>query len=193
MNAYDGIPFPYGFGSSTDESEEFDLKEPKQVMSRLIDRGCFLFNITAGIPYLFPHLGRPFDRPLPEAPVPSEHPLEGVSRLLSLAAALQKEFPDVPVVGTGYSWLRQHFPYVGAAVLQKDEAAFIGLGRSAFAYPEAPKDLMDKGFLDPKKVCITCSRCTELMRLGGSAGCVMRDTEIYGKQYKKHLQERAKR
>ena len=190
MNAFDGIPFPYGFGSSKDETKEFDLTEPKQVLSRLIDKGCFLFNITAGIPYLFPHLGRPFDRPLPGAPVPPEHPLVGVSRLLSLAAEMQSEFPDTVVVGTGYSWLRQFFPNVGAAVLQKDEASFIGLGRSAFAYPEAPKDLMDKGFLDPKKVCVSCSRCTEMMRMGGSAGCVMRDKGIYGKQYKKLLGKR---
>ncbi|UCE40829.1 MAG: hypothetical protein JSV17_15500 [Candidatus Aminicenantes bacterium] len=189
MNAYDGIPFPYGFGSSRDESEEIDLTEPKQVVSRLIKEGCSLFNITAGIPYLFPHLGRPFDRPLPGAPVPPEHPLEGISRLISFTKKVQKENPEIPVVGTGYSWLRQYFPNVGAAVLKNDEAASIGLGRSAFAYPEAPKDLMNKGFLDPKKVCISCSRCTEMMRMGGSAGCVIRDKEIYGKQYKKLLQK----
>jgi 2,4-dienoyl-CoA reductase-like NADH-dependent reductase (Old Yellow Enzyme family) len=192
MNAYDGIPFPYGFGSSRDESEKIDLTEPKQVMSRLIEEGCSLFNITAGIPYLYPHLGRPFDRPLPGAPIPPEHPLEGISRLISLTSELQKEFPESPVVGTGYSWLRQFFPNVGASVLQNHEAAFIGLGRSAFAYPEVPLDLMEKGEMNPKKVCISCSRCTEMMRMGGSAGCVMRDKEIYGELYKKLLQERTK-
>jgi 2,4-dienoyl-CoA reductase-like NADH-dependent reductase (Old Yellow Enzyme family) len=192
MNAYDGIPFPYGFGSSQDESEEYDLTEPKLVMSRLIEQGCVLFNITAGIPFLFPHLGRPFDRPLPGAAVPPEHPLNGVSRLLSLTAELQKEYPEIPLVGTGYSWLRQFSPNVGAAVLQNKDAAFIGLGRSAFAYPEAPRDLMEKGELNPKKACVACSRCTEMMRMGGSAGCVMKDKEIYGKQYKKLLHERAK-
>jgi 2,4-dienoyl-CoA reductase-like NADH-dependent reductase (Old Yellow Enzyme family) len=192
MNAYDGIPFPYGFGSSKDESEEYDLTEPKKVMSRMVEQGCVLFNITAGIPYLFPHLGRPFDRPLPGAAVPPEDPLNGVSRLLSLTAELQKEYPEIPLVGTGYSWLRQFFPNVGAAILQNEEASFIGLGRSAFAYPEAPIDLMDKGSLDPKKVCVSCSRCTEMMRVGGSAGCVMKDKEIYGKQYKELLHERAK-
>ena len=190
MNAYDGIPFPYGFGSSKDESEKIDLTEPKQVVLRLIQEGCSLFNITVGIPYLYPHLGRPFDRPLPGAVTPPEHPLEGISRLISITAELQKEFPDLPIVGTGYSWLREFFPYVGASLVNKNEAAFIGLGRSAFAYPEAPKDLMSKGFLDPKKVCISCSRCTEMMRMGGSTGCVMRDKEIYGKQYKKLLRER---
>lgn len=190
MNAYDGIPFPYGFGSSREESEKIDLTEPKQVVSRLIEEGCSLFNITAGIPYLFPHLGRPFDRPLPGAPIPPEHPLEGISRLISITADLQTEFPEIPMVGTGYSWLRQFFPYVGASVLQNNAAAFIGLGRMAFAYPEAPKDLMNTGILNPKKVCISCSRCSEMMRMGGLTGCVMKDKEIYDKRYKTLLRER---
>ena len=192
MNAYDGIPFPYGFGSSKEESEKIDLTEPKYVVSRLINEGCSLLNITVGIPHLFPHLGRPFDRPLPGVPIPPEHPLEGISRLISITADLKKEFPEIPMVGTGYSWLRQFFPNVGASVIRNNEASFIGMGRMAFAYPEAPKDLMDTGILDPKKVCISCSRCTEMMRMGGSTGCVMKDKEIYGEQYKKLLRERNK-
>lgn len=190
MNAYDGIPFPYGFGSSKEESEKIDLTEPKQVVSRLIEEGCSLFNITAGIPHLFPHLGRPFDRPLPGAPIPPEHPLEGVSRLISITSELQKEFPDLPIVGTGYSWLRQYFPHVGAAVLRNKMASFIGIGRGAFAYPEAPLELMGKGKMNPEKACISCSRCSEMMQLGGIAGCVMKDKEIYGKRYKTLLRER---
>jgi 2,4-dienoyl-CoA reductase-like NADH-dependent reductase (Old Yellow Enzyme family) len=190
MNAYDGIPFPYGFGSTKDEPVSIDLTEPKQVVLRLIEEGCSLINITAGIPYLKPHLGRPFDRPVKGSPIPPEHPLEGVFRLISITGKLQKKFPEIPVVGTGYSWLRQFFPNVGAAVLRNKMASFIGLGRSAFAYPEAPLDLLKKGKLDPKKVCISCSRCSEMMRMGGTAGCVMKDKEIYGEQYKKLLKER---
>ncbi len=88
-------------------------------------------------------------------------------------------------MGTGYSWLRHFFPNVGAAVLQRREASLIGLGRSSFAYPDASKDLMSSGSLDPSKVCISCSRCTELMRNGHESGCVMKDKEIYGKLYQK--------
>lgn len=190
LSAYDGIPFPGGFGVSKDEVGGIDLTEPKQAMSGMIEKGCTLFNITAGIPYLMPHLGRPFDRPVKGSSKPPEHPLEGVSRLISITAELQKRFPEQSMVGTGYSWLRQFFPNVGAAVLQNKKAAFIGLGRSAFAYPEAPADLLAKGAIDPKKVCVACSRCTELMRMGGPTGCVMRDKDIYGRRYKKLWQER---
>ena len=183
LSACDGIA--EGFGVSKDNPEEVDLSEPKELARRLIQSGCSLFNITAGNPYEKPHQGRPFDRPLHGASLPEEHPLEGISRLFRITAEFQKEFQDIPFVGTGFSWLRQFFPNVGAAVLQMKEASFIGLGRSSLAYPDAPRDLMNTGFLDSKKVCITCSRCTELMRHGYESGCVMRDQEIYGRLYKK--------
>jgi len=184
LNAHDGLPYPYGFGVSQDESIRIDLTEPIKLIRRLIQEGCTLFNITLGIPYLHPHLSRPFDRPLFKSPLPFEHPLEGVARFLAVTRELQREFPEIPLVGTGYSWLRQFLPYVGAAVLKRKEATFIGLGRSSLAYPDAPKDLMNEGAMNPKKVCTACSRCSELMRMGGFAGCVVRDKETYGKFYK---------
>ena len=185
VSAYDGIPYPYGFGVSRDGSLGIDLNEPKELVRRLIATGCSLFNVTVGNPYSVSHLGRPFDRPLPGATVPEEHPLEGVARLLEINGEFEKEFPEVPFVGTGYSWLRHFLPNVGAAVVDRGEASFIGLGRSSFAYPDAPKDLMATGIMDPKKVCITCSRCSELMRHGHISGCVVRDKEIYGREYEK--------
>ena len=132
-----------------------------------------------GIPYYNPHIGRPFDRPLPGAILPPEHPLEGIIRLLKAAGKTQRQFHQAAVVGTGYSWLREFFPNVGAAVLAQRKASFIGLGRSSFAYPHAPRDLMEKGRLDPKKVCISCSGCTQLMRQNRPSGCVVRDSEVY--------------
>jgi 2,4-dienoyl-CoA reductase-like NADH-dependent reductase (Old Yellow Enzyme family) len=117
--------------------------------------------------------------------VPDEHPLVGVGRLLKRGAQFQATFPDIPIVSTGYSWLRRFIPNVGAAMVRGGQSSFIGLGRSSFAYPDAPKDLMNRGVLDPQKTCITCSRCTELIRGGYSTGCVIRDSDIYGPHYKK--------
>jgi 2,4-dienoyl-CoA reductase (NADPH2) len=184
LNAYDGLPYPYGFGVAKNEPSTVDFAEPEELVSRLAEAGCKLFNITAGIPSFVPHLGRPFDRPMKGSPLPPEHPLEGVSRLLSLTAGLQKKFSAVPMVGTGFSWLRQFFPFVGAAMLERKDTSFIGLGRMMFAYPDAPKDLTEKGALDPKKVCTACSRCSEMMREGEVSGCSVRDKEIYGLPYK---------
>jgi 2,4-dienoyl-CoA reductase-like NADH-dependent reductase (Old Yellow Enzyme family) len=185
LNAYDGIPFPFGFGVEKKEGGLVpDLSEPKDLLGLLIRAGAVLFNITAGNPHYNPHVGRPFDRPLPGSPLPGEHPLEGISRLLEITAELQRSVPEFPVVGTGYSWLRQFFPMVGAGVLKNGGACMIGLGRSSFAYPEAPRVLMDKGILDTRRVCITCSRCTELMRQGSVSGCVIRDKDVYGGKHR---------
>ena len=187
LNACDYIPYPYGFGMSQEDREMTDLTEPLALVKSLIESGCLLFNITLGYPHHAPHYGRPFDRPAGDGPVPDEHPLIGVERLLKTAARFQTAFPDIPFVSTGYSWLRRFFPYVGAAMVRGRDSSFIGLGRSSFAYPDAPRDLMNKGALDSQKTCITCSRCSELMKGGYATGCVIRDSEIYGPHYKRFL------
>ncbi|MCU0249275.1 MAG: hypothetical protein MUE61_03640 [Vicinamibacterales bacterium] len=179
LNATDGVPFPYGFGVPADGGAGLDLDEPKGLARRLRDAGCALLNVTAGIPTYGPHINRPFDRPVAGTAPPPEHPLIGVSRLLALGAAIQAEVPSVPVVATGLSWLRQFWPPVAAALLKAGGAQLAGLGRGMFAYPDAPADLMARGALDPVKCCIACSRCTELMRMGSTAGCAVRDHPLY--------------
>ncbi|MBT3232947.1 MAG: hypothetical protein HN356_09040 [Calditrichaeota bacterium] len=185
LNATDGIAFPYGFGVPEDGTPYIDLSEPKLLIRQLIAMGCSLINITTGIPYHSPQLVRPFDRPVKGTSIPEEHPLEGVMRMVNIAGELQHEFPETPIVGTGYSWLRHYYPYVGAAVLNSGNAALIGLGRNSFAYPDSPKDLMELGELNLRKSCVTCSKCTELMRMGRKTGCVTRDTDIYLREYKR--------
>ena len=44
------------------------------------------------------------------------------------------------------------------------------IGRPVFAAV-----ILEQGALDPKKVCVTCGKCTALMRAGSTAGCVVRD------------------
>ncbi|MDD2571594.1 MAG: hypothetical protein PHF53_03985 [Bacteroidales bacterium] len=175
LGAFDLIPYPQGFGMKNDGSNELDLSEVKrfiQEFSHLVP----LWNITAGIPRIAPHVGRPYDRGAFNATPPEEHPLEGIARLIRVTGELQQAFPTLKFTGTGYSWLRQYYPYVGAGVLKEGKASFIGLGRSSFAYPDSPRDLMITGKLNPKKTCVACSKCTEMMRNGGPAGCAVRDT-----------------
>jgi 2,4-dienoyl-CoA reductase-like NADH-dependent reductase (Old Yellow Enzyme family) len=179
LNATDGVPYPYGFGMPADGSAGIDLDEPARLARLLRAEGCVLLNVTAGIPAYGPHLNRPFDRPVAGTEPSPEHPLAGVSRLLALGAAIQAEASSVPVVATGLSWLRQFWPPVAAGLLRSGGAGFAGLGRGMFAYPDAPADLMARGALDPVKCCIACSRCTELMRMGSTAGCAVRDHPLY--------------
>jgi 2,4-dienoyl-CoA reductase-like NADH-dependent reductase (Old Yellow Enzyme family) len=179
LNATDGLPQPWGFGVAAGPDAAVDLDEPRRLVRMLVEAGCSLLNITAGIPTYGPHLNRPFDRPVAGTPPPPEHPLVGVLRLLELGGAMQDAAGPVPVVATGLSWLRQFWPHVAAALLERHQCGFAGLGRAAFAYPDAPADLAAHGTLAPVKCCIACSRCTELMRMGSTAGCAVRDHPLY--------------
>jgi len=180
LNLYDGIARPHGFGVSSENSLVPDLSEPLSLTRDLVDLGCVLLNATAGVPSHNPWTGRPFNRSVHGDREPPEHPLAGVCRLIGLTAIIQREVPDLPVVGTAYSWLRQFYPHVAAAVIASGGASLVGVGRGAFAYPDAPRDLMERGELDPATVCIGCSGCSELIRNGSPGGCVIRDRDPYG-------------
>lgn len=179
LNAYDGIPYPYGFGVDRNDPGKADLTEPSLLLHELLNAGLALANISIGVPYRTPHLGRPFDRPVRGTPPSPEHPLVGVSRLVDIAGRMQREVKALPLVGTGYSWLRQYFPQVAAGAISAGEVAFAGVGRLAFAYPDFARDLMERGALDAERCCLGCSGCTELMRAGGPTGCIVRDKECY--------------
>ncbi|NOZ56593.1 MAG: hypothetical protein GXO73_07370, partial [Calditrichaeota bacterium] len=186
LNVYDAIPYPYGFGVARNGDTRPDLTEPLELIGALLEIGLSVLNVSMGNPYFNPHIGRPYDKPIVGLAPPQEHPLEGVARLIHLAGEVQKAFPDLPVVGTGYSWLRHYFPLVAAGVLEQGLATLIGQGRGAFAYPDSVKDLIEKGELEPRKTCIACSACTQIMRDGGQTGCVIRDNAVYGPQYRRH-------
>jgi len=180
MGIYDAIPYPYGWGVDKDDYTKPDLTEPKKLIALLRQRGVKLINITAANPYYNPHIGRPFNETIVGGYEEPEHPLVGVSRLINLAGEIQKEFCDIAVVGTGYSWLRTLLPNVAAASKANGLASIAGVGRMAFAYPDYAKDIITKGRMFPEKVCVACSACTQIMRDRGMTGCVVRDNQVYG-------------
>ncbi|MGE5362311.1 MAG: hypothetical protein ACM3NQ_25120 [Bacteroidales bacterium] len=177
LNAADFVP--RGFGMAADGSSDVDVTEPVELVRRLRALGCCLLNVTAGVPRFAPHIGRPCDRPAGGGNQPCEHPLAGVTRLLEFARVLQEAASPMPVVGTGFSWLRQFWPHVAAGAIGAGFCGLAGVGRLAFAYPDAPADLMTHGALVRSKCCVTCSYCTELMRAAQPTGCVVRDREVY--------------
>jgi NADPH-dependent glutamate synthase beta subunit-like oxidoreductase/2,4-dienoyl-CoA reductase-like NADH-dependent reductase (Old Yellow Enzyme family) len=184
MNAYDAIPYPYGFGVARDDAGKPDLDEPLRLAGELRKIGVPILNVSIGNPYYNPHYGRPFDFPVAGARTPEEHPLAGLDRFLAVTRAFQEHYPDLPIIGSGYSWLRQFMPNVAAAVIRTGGASILGIGRGSFAYPDAPRDVLRDGTMDPAKCCVACSGCTQIMRDGAMTGCVVRDSEIYGPQYR---------
>ncbi len=184
LGIYDAIPYPYGWAVDKSDYTKPDLSEPKKLIRLLAERGVGLLNITVANPYYNPHYGRPYNEPIVGVYASPEHPLEGIARMLRLTAEVQHEFPGIAMVGTGYSWLRDFMPNVGAAVKQQGNVTIVGGGRMAFAYPDFARDIIQKGRLDSNKVCIACSACTQIMRDGGTTGCVVRDNKVYGPIYK---------
>lgn len=175
LNAYDGFPYPYGFGVR-EGSLEPDMTEAIRLIRELeAEFHIPLINITMGNPYKNPHVNRPYDH---GNYVPDEHPLEGVDRVMKGVSEIQHAV-DIPVLGSAFSYLRQFSTNLAAGMVEGGHAAMAGFGRMAFAYPDFVQDARRNGQLDPRRVCLTCGGCAKLLRAGTPAGCILRDREVY--------------
>jgi 2,4-dienoyl-CoA reductase-like NADH-dependent reductase (Old Yellow Enzyme family) len=184
MNAADVVPYPWGWGMSADDPEAIDLAEPLRLAGELVGLGAPVLSISMGNPYYNPHVGRPYDRPTRGGYLPEEHPLVGVARFNATTRAFQQALGDVPVVGGGYAWLRHLLPQAAAGVVRRGDAALIGQGRGAFAYPDSVRDILERGRMLQGRVCVNCSACTQIMRDGGRTGCLVRDAEVYAPEFR---------
>lgn len=151
FNIFDAHPYPYGFGGSKEDLWTFDATEPLLLVKALVEAGVTLLSNSAGNPYyIYPQVTRPFDLSSMGIPTPDEHPLESIERLFEFTRLVQEAAGDVPVVGNGYTWLRQFMVQAGSANLQNGWCSFVGMGRSSFAYPDAPSDVLRGGAMDPR-------------------------------------------
>ena len=186
LSVSDMIDYPYGFGVTETAPLSPDFSEAKKLIGILMEKGLTLIDMTMGSPYFNPHINRPYNK---GGYLPPEHPLRGVERLIGAAKEIQAEFPSLTLIGTGYSYLREFAPYVAAGVLRDGGASLIGFGRMAFAYDGFAHDMIT-GHIDKNKVCIACSKCTEIMRAGGTTGCPIRDQEIYLPLYRQYCMKK---
>lgn len=179
LNVFDGLEG--GFGMDDGKELKPNLTEVKDLMYHFEKQNIALWSITAGIPYLNPWVGRPFNLPATNATQAPEHPLTGVDRLIKLTREI-RNFTKVPVVGAGLSWLRMYYPQVASGIIHQNYADLVGMGRMAFAYPDLVMELYEKNEVNAKKVCVACSGCTNRMRSGLPAGCIIRDLEVYAQK-----------
>jgi 2,4-dienoyl-CoA reductase-like NADH-dependent reductase (Old Yellow Enzyme family) len=193
LNAYDGFPYPYGFGVTADSADDAygipvpDYTEAIRLAQELhTEYQMPLLNITIGNPYVNPNVNRPADTPQNRA---IEPPQVGVERIIHAAAVIQESVPELPICASGFSYLRGEAVNAAAAFIGAGKAAFAGFGRMAFAYPDFYKDAL-AGELNPSKLCLACGKCSQLMRAGTVAGCPVRDSEIYMPYYKEHVLHR---
>jgi 2,4-dienoyl-CoA reductase-like NADH-dependent reductase (Old Yellow Enzyme family) len=180
------LPYRYGIGNDENDPLREDLAEVKQAIAWFAADGLSLVNVSLGSPYFNPHIGRPFEKPDEGNYEQPEHPLAGVDRHFRIAGELQRAFPDLPMAGTGYSWLQKYAVNAGAYNLETGRITFFGMGRNALAYPDFARDAVETGELDERQVCKTLTYCTYLMRqkhneLGQyPTGCPPFDKEGYG-------------
>jgi NADPH2 dehydrogenase len=203
LNVFDGVPYMKGqdgcgipcpvtlpassvWGTRADDPSLPDLAEPIALIGLLRDLGIGLVNVSLGNPYASPHLLRPFEYPPPDGYETPEHPLIGVDRHFRLTAAVQAKYPDLAVVGSGYSWLQAYAFQAGAANVAAGKTSFVGIGRGALTQPDFGRRLAQGEPLDRKRLCRTFSYCTALMRskhneMGQFAtGCPPFDKDVYG-------------
>jgi 2,4-dienoyl-CoA reductase-like NADH-dependent reductase (Old Yellow Enzyme family) len=178
------------WGTNRHDPFAADLTEPSALVAQLQAAGVSLLNVSMGNPYANPHVVRPYEYPPIDGYETPEHPLVGVARHFRLTGAIQAAYPDLAVVGSGYSWLQAWIFHAGAANVEDGRTTFVGVGRGALSQPDFGRSLIEGRHLDPKRLCRTFSYCTALMRskhhpLGQFAtGCPPFDKEVYGPIWK---------
>ena len=170
------IPYRWGFGVNPLNPTESDLNEPVQFLFLLEQLGIRLVNITAGSPYYNPHLQRPALYPPSDGYLPPEDPLVSVARQMQATRRLKQQFPNLIIVGTGYSYLQDFLPHVAQAALHEGWADLVGMGRMMLTYPELLWDASEGGTIERKRICRTFSDCTTAPRKGLPSGCYPLDS-----------------
>ncbi|QEG33760.1 oxidoreductase [Bythopirellula goksoeyrii] len=165
------IPYDCGFGSDPDNPLAYDLTEPIQLLRMLKEAGVATINLSCGSPYYNPHIQRPAIFPPSDGYLPPEDPLVGVWRQLDVVRQCKAAVGDIPLVGSGYSYLQDYLPNVAQAVVREGWVDIVGLGRMVLSYPEMPHDVLTHGKLTRKLVCRTFSDCTTAPRHGLISGC----------------------
>lgn len=167
----DHLPYRFGFGLRDDDPLSIDLTETLKLVGKLRQLGVQLMNISAGSPYYNPHLQRPAAFAPSDGYDPPEDPLVGVARQIDVTRQIKQAFPEMPVVGSGYTYLQEFLVPVAQACVREGWVDSVGLGRMVLSYAELPTDSLAGRPLQRKRVCRTFSDCTTAPRQGMVSGC----------------------
>lgn len=163
--------YPFGFGGDKTDPLAIDITETAEFLRLLESLDIELVNLSCCSPYYNPHFMRPATFPPSDGYLPPEDPLVGVARQINAVAALKAQFPNLALVGTGYTYLQDWLPNVAQHVVGHDMADFVGLGRMVLSYPEMPADVLAGRGIARKRICRTFSDCTTAPRSGLISGC----------------------
>jgi 2,4-dienoyl-CoA reductase-like NADH-dependent reductase (Old Yellow Enzyme family) len=183
---YEGIPG--GFGATGPGEVIEDYSEPLAFSKMVEDLGMNYINVSAGIPAITPEIVRP-----------TKNFPEGVFRHFGWAKAVKKLI-KIPVIGSGYSYLRdgkndlkepdpskKSFLYWAEKNLKDGNVDLVGIGRQSLADPLFPKKILS-GNINQVHFCIACGGCSILLRSQEQVGCT-----VYDEYYKKVLRQATKK
>ena len=190
LNAYDCVPYPYGWGMKQEEGVmEPDLTEPIRLCKMLVERGVQLIDISTMMPRYQPY-GRGM---MAEHEENAEiKPYESTMYLLKATRDIKAAVPGGVFVCTGLSWFEQFGANVGAGCIEEGWFDIAGFGRQGFAYPDFAREIIENGCMKRSKCCITCDKCYDLIQKGHTvAGCVIRDQEVYLPIYREKVMKKA--
>jgi len=130
----------------------------------MVKLGVAMVNVSMGSPYC--DAARDQASRVSAAPMATkrpEHPLVGVARHFRLTAEIQRAFPHLPIVGSGYSYLQEFLRTPGRQ--RQRRTLFV---RRRWPGPRWRSPISSANStarkLDRKRVCRTFSYCTALMR-----------------------------
>ncbi len=185
LGIYDGYAHPYGFGVNPESGLTPDLSEPIRLVQELRDAyDIRLLNLTMGNPYATTHVTRPYDA---GKYLPDEHPFAGLARMIQGIGAVKKAVPDVAILASAPTYLRQYADLFTAGAVEGGLCDGMLFGRMAFADPDFANEIIKTGRIDEKRVCLTCGKCGDLIRSHKPTGCVIRDAENFMGFYKEYL------
>lgn len=165
------LPYRCAFGADPGNPVEYDLTDTARFTALLERLGIRMLNVTAGSPYYNPHVLRPALFPPSDGYQPPEDPLVGCARHIRAAAEIKAQFPNMIVVGSGYTYFQEFLPRVAQWTLRSGRVDAVGLGRMALACPTFPADVLRDGTVPSRRICRTFSDCTTGPRNGLVSGC----------------------
>lgn len=172
INAYDSMPYPYGWGMDQTGVMREDLAEPIRLIRMLANTGIRLFSISTMFPRYAP---RGAGYPANFAPDAKVMPYEGASLLLEVTRRIKRMVPGAVIVSAGLSWFEQFAANVGAGGICQGWFDIAGYGRQALASPDFIESILAGRIPAPETACRTCDSCFRCLELGWPAGCAAHD------------------
>ena len=177
LGIYDGYAYPYGFGVSKESGLNPDLTEPIRLVKELYEEyGLNFICLTMGNPYATTHVTRPYDM---GKYVPDEHPFLGVARMIHGIYEVKKAVPEMKIFASAPTYLRAYADLYAAGAVEEGMCDGMLFGRMAFADPDFANEIIHDGRINPKRVCMTCGKCGDLIRSHKPTGCVVRDPKTF--------------